>query len=1188
MKLAYPALLTALVSSTGMSTPVFINEFHYDNAGSDRNEFVEIIAPQGTDLSGYQLIRYNGANGEPYGTDSLSGLVTSLGTGVGTYLLTYPSNGIQNGAPDGLALVNSAGEVIQFISYEGTLTASAGPAAGETSVDVGVSEDGSTSDSMSVQLRGDGADYTDFTWTTGMATQGDTNEQQTFDFSREPFINELHYDNTGGDVGEFIEVAAQAGTDLGGYTLELYNGSNGTRYETLVLSGVVPNEQAGMGTLAFFQPGIQNGAPDGVALINPAQEVVQFISYEGTFTASEGTAAGMLSTDIGVSESAVAVGESLQLGGEGNRYEDFSWRDAAAQTPGEKNLTQVFSNTSDEDGGDDGSDSGTGDTSLLFINEFHYDDVSTDNDEFVELAGPAGTDLSTVSLVFYNGSNNSVYRTEQLSGVISEAPDGNGFGVTVLSLPTNGIQNGGPDGIALVADGQVLEFISYEGVMTASGGPADGMTSTDIGVQENGEAEGFSLQRTGTGYKRCTFTWDGPVAQSAGSINAGQTFTDTDVSDCDQGPGDDGDNGDNNAQLGQCGENATLISAVQGNGFVTPLEGQQVVVEGIVTHVAPGLDGFYLQEEATDTDNDPATSEGVFVYAPGESVSQGAQLRVLATAGEYFSQTQLSDIAGVSECSASADTIEPTALSLPVTSEADFEALEGMLVASEQALTITETYNYQRFGELGVASERLYNPNQLYAPRSDEAQALRQSNALNSLLVDDSDTARNPTPYLPPNLSPFNTLRAGDALSNIQGVMGYGFDRYRVQLTGLPDVVNLNLRNEAPVLTDADMRIASFNVLNLFNGNGDESGFPTARGADTYSEYQRQLTKIVNAIVAIDADVIGLMEIENDGYGTQSAIAQLVNALNSEVGSDSYAYVNASALTNDQGTLGTDAIAVGIIYQVERVTPLNAPKLLDSSNSISDERGVLFDDGKNRPSLAQAFTHSSSGKTFVVDVNHLKSKGSGCGAGDDDTEFGQGNCNLTRTRAAQALDAWLGSEFDAMPAIMLGDLNAYAKEDPIQALLDAGWIDSAATVLGESAYSYTFDGQLGTLDYLLVNKAAHAWLTDVTEWHINADELSLLDYNEEDKASSLLNTLVYRASDHDPVIASFSLPAAQVRGDWDSDGDVDINDIRGLMTAIAARQAIDMAFDLNSDGVVNMLDIYTLYSLCTRQMCVAE
>ncbi|MEL6527380.1 MAG: hypothetical protein AAFQ07_16890 [Chloroflexota bacterium] len=119
--------------------------------------------------------------------------------------------------------------------------------------------------------------------------------------------------------------------------------------------------------------------------------------------------------------------------------------------------------------------------SAVFINEFHYDNDSTDTGEFVEVAGIAGTDLTQWSVVFYNGSNGTVYRTETLSGILTDA--GNGVGFTVIDLPSNGIQNGAPDGIALVdPNNGVVQFLSYEGSFTAVGGAADGLQSTDVGV----------------------------------------------------------------------------------------------------------------------------------------------------------------------------------------------------------------------------------------------------------------------------------------------------------------------------------------------------------------------------------------------------------------------------------------------------------------------------------------------------------------------------------------------------------------------------------------------------------------------------------------------------------------------------------------------------------------------------------
>ena len=158
------------------------------------------------------------------------------------------------------------------------------------------------------------------------------------------WINEFHYDNSGTDTGEFIEIAGPAGLDLSTYSIELYNGANGQVYTITNLAGIIPNQSNGIGTLSFTYPtdGIQNGSPDGIALIDSGS-VLYFISYEGSFTAINGTAVGLTSTDIGVSEPAnTPVGQSLQLTGTGRQYHDFSWSAPAAESPGGINAGQTI------------------------------------------------------------------------------------------------------------------------------------------------------------------------------------------------------------------------------------------------------------------------------------------------------------------------------------------------------------------------------------------------------------------------------------------------------------------------------------------------------------------------------------------------------------------------------------------------------------------------------------------------------------------------------------------------------------------------------------------------------------------------------------------------------------------------------------------------------------------------------
>lgn len=320
------------------SSSVWINEFHYDNSGSDLNEFVEIAGAAGTSLSGWSIVAYNGSNGSAYITKSLSGSIPNQANNLGTK--SFSISGLQNGGPDGLALVDNNGQVIQFLSYEGSFTATNGPATGVSSTDIGVSETTSTPIGYSLQLTGTGTNYSEFTWATVMAnTSGSINSDQSFGGTT-PWINEFHYDNSGSDRNEFIEIAGAAGTNLNGWSIEAVNGSNGQVYKTISLSGTIDNETAGFGALGFNAPGLQNG-PDGLALVNDSGEVVQFISYEGVITATNGAAAGTNSNDIGVSEaSSSSSTKAVQLKGSGAQYRDFYWNAPTNASKGSLNAGQ--------------------------------------------------------------------------------------------------------------------------------------------------------------------------------------------------------------------------------------------------------------------------------------------------------------------------------------------------------------------------------------------------------------------------------------------------------------------------------------------------------------------------------------------------------------------------------------------------------------------------------------------------------------------------------------------------------------------------------------------------------------------------------------------------------------------------------------------------------------------------------
>jgi predicted extracellular nuclease len=584
--------------------------------------------------------------------------------------------------------------------------------------------------------------------------------------------------------------------------------------------------------------------------------------------------------------------------------------------------------------------------------------------------------------------------------------------------------------------------------------------------------------------------------------------------------------------FGACGDSATLISAIQGSGNSSPLNGvTDVIIEGVVVgdyqDTVNELGGFYLQEEDADTDANAATSEGIFVYDNGFGVDvnvgdvvrlQGSVTEFESGAGSGAFLTEMTALTTVTLCSSGAS-VTPATVNLPVTAQTDWEAYEGMLVSFPQTLDVTETYNLARYGNVDLALDRLFIPTQVTTPGA-AANALQAQNDLSRIVLDDANGAQNKDPviYPAPELSAANTLRGGATVTGLTAVLDQRFDTYRLQPVGTVNFVNTNPRTAVPAPVGGNLKVASFNVLNYFNGNGSGGGFPTSRGATTLSEFNRQRDKIIAALVAIDADVVGLIEIENDGYGSQSAIQDLVNGLNAATAPNTYSFINPGV-----SQIGTDEIAVGFIYKPASLTPNGAAQILDSSVD------PLFLDTKNRPALAQTFSQNGSGDTFTIVVNHFKSKGSACtDVGDPDLGDGQGNCNVTRTNAATALVNWLATDPTSSgdsDFLIVGDLNSYAMEDPIGIITGAGYTDLGNSLA--NAYSYVFSGQYGTLDYALGSPSLTAQVSGVTEWHINSDEPRALDYNEEFKTANQISLYysadAYRSSDHDPVVIGLNL-----------------------------------------------------------------
>lgn len=560
------------------------------------------------------------------------------------------------------------------------------------------------------------------------------------------------------------------------------------------------------------------------------------------------------------------------------------------------------------------------------------------------------------------------------------------------------------------------------------------------------------------------------------------------------------------------------ISEIQGAGLASPLVGQVVRLQGVVVasfqSTTNGLSGFFVQEEDTDADAEAATSEGIFVFdnGTGPAVTPGTVVSVTGTVTEFFG---LTEIASVSDITIAGTAPLPTAatLTLPFASIDQLERYEGMRVSLPQTLTVTNTFDLFRFGEIEVSSGgRLPEPTNVAAPGAPAA-AIRAANALNRLIIDDgnSRTFPGPTPFLfTTGTSAEATLRTGDTVAQAVGVLSYSFNRYRLVPAAPLSFVRANPRPAAPDV-GRSLRIIGANVLNYFNGNGAGGGFPTSRGADSLAEFERQRAHIVASIVQANPDIIGLTELENDGFGATSAIQSLVTAVNAAApAGTTYAFINPGI-----SPIGTDEITCGFLYKVGSVQPVGTT-------------AVNLDPVFSRPPIAQTW-RASNGERFTVTVNHFKSKGSAPSSGPNaDQGDGQSAWNVLRTQQAQALTAWLATNPTGIAdpdILIIGDLNAYAKEDPITALLNAGYVNLIERFEGEGGYSYSFGGQFGHLDHAIGSRSFYTQTTDADTWHSNADEPTAIDYNLENKdpAQQAINagSTPWRAADHDPVVVGF-------------------------------------------------------------------
>lgn len=745
----------------------------------------------------------------------------------------------------------------------------------------------------------------------------------------------------------------------------------------------------------------------------------------------------------------------------------------------------------------------------VFVNELHYDNTGTDADEAIEVAGPAGTNLADWMLVLYNGNGGTAYDTRALSGVIPDQQ--NGFGTVTFAYPVNGIQNGTPDGIALVnAEGHVAQFVSYEGSFVAVGGPADGMMSSDIGVSEaSGTPVGLSLQLGGSGLEYADFVWSAAAPNSFGAVNPRQRF---------QAP----------APVPE-----TTIMAIQGAGHTSPFVGRRVSTTGVVTALADN--GFYLQDPAGDGDD--ATSDGIFVFtARAPAVRPGDGLRVVAMVQEFLpggtdtdnlSTTELAS-PSITQLSAGKPLPAPILIGaggrLPPTTVIDddnfasfspardgidfYESLEGMRVTVHDPMVVGPT---NRFGEIfvvaGGAGATGINAHGGITIRPNDFNPERIQ--IDSALV------------FPETLPPTNV---GDRLSDVTGVVGYSFGNYVVLPNVVPAVTPGGLKPETAAFAARRHRltVATFNVENLDPGDGNR--FAALGGI---------IAKRLRA-----PDILGLEEVQDnsgaadDGVVGAAATYQMLIAAIEAAGGPRYAFRDIAPVNDQDGGEPGGNIRVGFLFNPARVSFVDrgAASATDATAVFHDNTGthLTLSPGRidptnpafiaSRKPLAGEFVFENN-RVFVI-VNHFTSKGGSSplfGAVQPPIDGGRD----ARVAQAQIVHDFARNLLNVDPRanlVVLGDLNDFWFSDTLRVLRggDKPVLTDLHDLLPEAErYTFIFEGNAQALDHVLTsaNLARRAQYDIV---HVDAEYTA-------------------QASDHDPLVAGFTLLPRNLNGDTRAD-----------------------------------------------------
>ncbi len=794
----------------------------------------------------------------------------------------------------------------------------------------------------------------------------------------------------------------------------------------------------------------------------------------------------------------------------------------------------------------------------VVINELYMNGGSANAsylNKFVELFNPTAADipLTGMSLQYRSATGTaSPTSVAVLTGII---PAGGTYLVSGGSNAANGAELPAPDqveaSVNFAGGGGAVFLANQTGALT----PATGDLAGAAGI----------IDMVGYGSANSYEAAVAPKASVTLSINrTGGVDTDNNAADFSTAaptPTPSGYIPDPPVDLG-----FKTIAEIQGTDDVSPFAGDDTLTtKGIVTAVYPtgGFNGYYIQTPGTGGAIDLGThtaSEGLFVYSAGtntaDTVAIGDYIEVHGSISEYYGLTQITpaDAAGVTVLN---DTVAPVAPATMVwpSSEAQRESLEGMLLDPQGDFTVSDTYSSNQYGEILLASGTtpLVQPTEIAAPGVAEYAAAVAANNNISVTLDDAATTNflsaantgTPVPYL----SNDNPVRVGEAVTFTSPIIfDFRNSKWKFQPTTQLTVANAgtvqpvtfsNTRTAAPENVGGELKLATFNVLNYFTTLGadvpgctaynDRDGNPITtrscsgndgpRGAWNQASLTRQQDKIVAAITALDADVVGLEEIEastsvaTGGTDRDAALKSLVAALNTEAGSNVWSPV----LSPSQLPTSEDVIRTAFIYKNAAAEPVGDSTILIDSDAFVNAREPL----------AQAFKVKGApdANQFLAIVNHFKSKGSaGPLAGDADINDGQGASNASRVAQATALVQFANDTAAAAGTdrvFLMGDFNSYTKEDPITVLTEAGYVDQGSK---SGKYTYSYGGAVGSLDHVFASAAANKTVNDVDVWNINSSESVALEYSRYNaNVTDFYRADQYRASDHDPLILGLNL-----------------------------------------------------------------